>query len=330
MDVALFGPQDSPATVALCSGTHGVEGFVGSGIQTGLLQAGIASSLPAGVCLVMIHALNPYGMAHLRRFTEENVDLNRNFRDHTRPPPGNSRYDAVAGAIAPRSMSLGSEIGAWGRLLWFRFTAGKGALGAAIQGGQYSHPTGLFYGGMSDAWSNVTLRSIVRDCLSHTKRLVAIDIHTGLGAYGAAEIILNVPSTASAFQRALEIWKPECVRSTVPDGLEPPGRHKSVSAHLHSSVKLAFSGMLRGAEVTAVSLEFGTLSRLQVFWALRAENWVHHHGGWSHPKAPGIKQRLLRAFHPDDEAWEARVWSEGSEVVSEALVWAGGGGNRTG
>ncbi len=32
-------------------------------------------------------------------------------------------------------------------------------------------------------------------------------------------------------------------------------------------------------EVTAVSLEFGTLSAMKVFWALRAENWLHHHGG---------------------------------------------------
>ena len=30
----------------------------------------------------MIHALNPFGFAHLRRANEDNVDLNRNFVDH--------------------------------------------------------------------------------------------------------------------------------------------------------------------------------------------------------------------------------------------------------
>ena len=31
--------------------------------------------------VVLVHVLNPYGMAWLRRFNENNVDLNRNFRD---------------------------------------------------------------------------------------------------------------------------------------------------------------------------------------------------------------------------------------------------------
>jgi hypothetical protein len=53
------------------SGTHGVEGFAGSAIQSSLLQCYKTEEngelLPT---IVIIHALNPYGFATLRRVNE--------------------------------------------------------------------------------------------------------------------------------------------------------------------------------------------------------------------------------------------------------------------
>ncbi len=94
----------------------------------------------------------------------------------------------------------------------------------------------------------------------------------------------------------------------------------SVSPHLYGTLKLAFPGMLPDTEVTAVSLEFGTLPAMKVFWALRAENWLHHHGGKGHSDAKRIKDDLLRAFYPDSEGWKSQVWEQGKEVVEQALV----------
>ena len=80
----------------LISGTHGVEGFAGSALQVGLLDEGIQNELSPESAVLMIHAINPYGMAHLRRFNEDNVDLNRNFRDHAKTPPENCAYQKLA------------------------------------------------------------------------------------------------------------------------------------------------------------------------------------------------------------------------------------------
>ncbi len=310
-DVAVIGPDEARTVLVLSSGTHGVEGFAGSGLQTGLLQGGIASRLPPGVRLVMIHAINPYGMAHGRRFTAENVDLNRNFRDHGTPPPPNPGYERLASAIAPGSLGFWSEVWAWARLLWFRITAGAVAAQQAIQGGQYSHPAGLFYGGTSEASANRTVRAIVQQFLSTAAHVVVIDVHTGLGAYGHAELIMNVPTKTPEYQRAVAIWGGDAVRSTVTGA--------SVSAHLDASLKLAFSDMLPDAEVTAVSLEFGTYPPMRVFRALRAENWLHHHGSADDQRARAIKDSLLRVFHPADREWERRVWVRGREVVQRAI-----------
>ena len=114
------------------------------------------------------------------------------------------------------------------------------------------------------------------------------------------------------FRRAVRIWGEMPVKTTVTG--------KSVSVHLDASLKLAFPEMLPNAEVTAVSLEFGTLPPLAVFKALRAENWLHHHVTTKHRKASEIKACLLRAFYPDDEKWRTSVLKKGKHVVERAAA----------
>jgi hypothetical protein len=81
-DVARLGPRGAGITLLISSGTHGVEGFCGSGCQNALLDSGLLHSLPGDFAVVLVHAVNPYGFAHLRRVNEDNVDCNRNFIDH--------------------------------------------------------------------------------------------------------------------------------------------------------------------------------------------------------------------------------------------------------
>ena len=69
---------DNPSRVVIhSSGIHGVEGFAGSAVQLALLDSEL--QIPPDAALILVHCLNPYGMAWLRRTNERNVDLNRNF-----------------------------------------------------------------------------------------------------------------------------------------------------------------------------------------------------------------------------------------------------------
>ena len=313
MDILSLGSEDATGVLVVSSGTHGVEGFAGSGIQTRLLREGTFSRLPPNVKLLMVHGINPYGMAHLRRFNEkDNVDLNRNFRDHSVLPLANNGYETLADALGPVSISFWPEVASWSRLLWFTATAGRAEFQAAASQGQYSHPQGLFYGGTSDTWSNETIRSVVSRHLAEAIRVVVVDLHTGLGEYGNAEIILNSPRRSPEYQRALAIWGAELTRTTVTG--------ESVSPHLKASLKLARPRFLPTAEVTAVSLEFGTLPPLEVLKTLRAENWLHHHGGSDHPRAEELKTCLFRAFHPGTQEWEALVWEQGRDAIGRAMA----------
>lgn len=346
IDVALLGPANARSVLFVCSGTHGVEGFAGSAIQTGLLRDGLLNRRPRGSSVVLIHALNPHGFAGLRRANEDNVDLNRNFLPHgQRSYPKNDDYDRLADALAPADLTAESlrraddafknymqengtvalraaiETGTYVPLSnpaaeaeqRRKFVAVRGlrALQSVVSRGQYRHPKGLHYGGRGPAWSNLRLRSIVLAHGRRAERVVFLGLHTGLGAFGEGECILNEPETSGAMKRARAMWG-DRAKTTV--------RGASVSPHLTGTVELAIPPLLPAATVTAASLEFGTLAPREVFEAMRAENWLHHHGGRDHPRAAELKMRLLRAFYPDSDDWKRRVWAQARQVVKQSFA----------
>ena len=57
-DVARFGEMDAENLFIVVSGTHGNEGFCGSGCQTGFIGQGVIDARPKSVALVMAHAIN--------------------------------------------------------------------------------------------------------------------------------------------------------------------------------------------------------------------------------------------------------------------------------
>ena len=64
----------------MVSGTHGVEGYAGQDIQNEILKhMEIQPKDKYKYNLIMVHGLNHWGMIHGQRFTEQNIDLNRNF-----------------------------------------------------------------------------------------------------------------------------------------------------------------------------------------------------------------------------------------------------------
>lgn len=309
-DVATFNLTGARTVLVLGSGTHGVEGFAGSAIQLGLLREGITETLPDDVGLLFYHALNPYGFSQLRRFNEDNVDLNRNFVDHTEPHPPNVGYDQLAWLFDPASLSTWEDIKAKAGLAWYRITKGEQWLRSAITAGQYSHPDGIFYGGTARSWSNLTLQKITERYLSSASRVILIDVHTGLGEYGAAEAITEIFPDEPYYQWMTQCWDAPVTNPFVGDAVSPI---------IHGPLKRGFTEMLPDKDVIAVSLEFGTYPSPAVLWALRAENKLHHNGGWDHPDSSVIKEELKNAFYPEQDDWKRMVWRQGSQLVRQTL-----------
>jgi len=308
-DTAWIGPGEAERLLIIMSGTHGVEGFCGSGLQVGLLDRGIARELAHGVGLLLIHALNPSGFAWIRRVTEGNVDLNRNFVDHRRPYPKNAGYEELRHAVCPPEWTDTARAEADAVLDAYSAAHGAMALQTAISAGQFVDPRGLFYGGDRPTWSNRTLRAILARDGVGARSVALVDFHSGLGPYGAGEIINNHLSGHPGFKRVQEWYGPEATRTE--DG-------SSVSAVITGDVTIGLDESLPGAAVTGITLEYGTVPIRDMLDALRADNWLHFHGRLESPQGRAIKARMREAFYPDSEEWREMAWERAVDVTRRA------------
>ncbi len=310
LDVARAGPRDAKRALLLISGTHGVEGYFGSGVQTGLLRQGLAKRIPKGVKLVLLHALNPFGFSWNRRVNEHNADINRNFVDYAHPP-ANEAYDRLAEAIAPRTISPQAIKRANAALCGYAARYGSFALQAAVSRGQYRHPDGLYFGGTQESWSASMLKDVFREELSGTDELVVIDFHTGLGAPGAAEMISEDLPDAPAYARAKTMWG-ALVRSSQTG--------ESLSASLSGTVDSGVALWMKGKALTFAALEVGTQPLRDTFDALREDNWLHAHACLDHRAARAIKKKIRAAFYPDTDEWKRKAWRSAEAVVAQACA----------
>jgi len=309
LDTATIGPIEAENAMLLISGTHGVEGYFGSGVQTGLLREGIARRVPRGTKLVLLHALNPFGFAFDRRVNEDNADINRNFVDHTRPPE-NPAYESLAEWIAPRDISEPAMRAANAKLRAYSEEKGAFALQEAISRGQYRFPDGLYYGGARQSWSAQMLRDILEEDFAHVKRLLVVDFHTGLGEYGAGEMITEDLPQSAAYKRQKAIWGTRVKSSE---------SGESVSAPLVGTIDKAMAQWGKRRELTFAALEVGTRPMRDVFHALRKDNWLYCFAGRDRSRAAEIRREIRDAFYPETKAWKRAVWAHAEEVVQQAL-----------
>jgi predicted deacylase len=311
LDVAALGPRDAAKALILISGTHGVEGYFGSAIQTGLMRQGLAP--PPGTRLIMIHALNPFGFAWNRRVNEDNVDINRNFiADHAHPP-ANPGYDELSEAFALRDISEESMAKADAVLAAYARSHSAAAYQQAVSGGQYNHPDGLFYGGRAQSWSSQALDAIRTEDLTHVRQAIAIDFHTGLGESGAAEMIVDAAPDTAHFARARAIWGAVAVSGS---------GGQSLSAPLTGTLDVGLERLLAPAELTFAALEVGTMPLSGMLRALRIANWQDHFA--ADKSQAGAVSRLMRdAFYVDTAVWKRRVWDHGVQYVAAALAALG-------
>jgi hypothetical protein len=313
-DVAWFGARDAARVLVMISGTHGVEGYCGSGAQVDWLRRGELGRVPAGTAVLMIHAVNPYGFAWNRRVTEENVDLNRNWIDFEKPLPRNPGYGELHDLMCPSEWTEAAQQKTFAELMTWVQANGMPAMQQAVSGGQYTHTNGLFFGGKGPQWSRRTQTEIFRSYLGKAQRVGIIDYHTGLGPWGYGEPIVPVPENSAEFARAAK-WYGGAITS--------PAGGTSTSADISGDGLSAAVALLPHAEVTGMALEVGTVEMMMVLHALRADNWLHSHGDMRSAQGQAIKKQIRDAFYGDADDWKGMVAGQSLHATRQALVGLG-------
>jgi hypothetical protein len=201
-------------------------------------------------------------------------------------------------------------------LLAFREAHGHMALQGAIMNGQYSYADGVFYGGLKPAWSQQALAAILKQFAGKAQEVAFIDLHTGLGPSGVGEIISNHENTENERERAalgrVREWYGD-EATTVEDGT-------SSSSQIVGDIGIGVQAALPQANITGITLEYGTVPLESVLNAVRADNWLHVHGKLKSDQARDIKAEIRGAFYGETDDWKRQVYERSVAVLDKALA----------
>jgi Protein of unknown function (DUF2817) len=294
-DIAWAGNLKADKVLVLVSGIHGVEGGVGSAIQSDFLSR--HRRLPSDVCVVLVHALNPWGFAWASRNDEQGIDVNRNFVDFNRKLPASKATK-----------------------VWADLESGKTDIATIAQDrvqfdllseGQYEKPDMPYFGGKQASWSRQVIEQLVAQIKPEKRQqIMVIDIHSGLGPYGYGELICDHPVDSKAHDYAVELFG-----ATV---TEPPLGNSS------SGTKFGLHDYFwhsQGEHVCYLTLEFGTFGNQKMLKVLSDDQKLQQSGkvDWSDDNTLEIKHAMQDFFCPDEKQWHELVLFRGRQVLEMAL-----------
>lgn len=313
VDVARIGPLQPELAIVVVSGTHGVEGFCGSACQTAWLAGSGHGETGETTSVYLVHALNPYGFAWLRRVTHENVDLNRNFIDfHRDRLPNNTEYSILSHILNPTDLTettidqINPDLASW-----FATPEKVAAFKAAVGRGQYDYPNGIIFGGKAATWCNSILRTFVSQLPSSIRQGALLDFHTGLGESGSVEIFSEAKVDTKIFAQCVEWFSDYRVTSL--------GDPKSVGYEITGSIYQAFDQSQTLGAWTCVAAEFGTESVPKILLALQADNWLYCFAQGHSSLSGRIKEMMKERFCPSSEVWQQAVLATGCSLITQAI-----------
>lgn len=293
-DIVWAGNPKAKKILVLVSGLHGVEGGVGSAIQSDFVSR--HRRLPPDVCVVMVHALNPWGFAWASRNDNDGIDINRNFVDFDGKLPDSSAALKIWQTLNKNNTdSIGNH-----RELF-----------DTLSQGQYQQRDILYYGGNKVSWS----REVIEQLAGQIKpekcdQIVVIDIHSGLGPYGYGELICDHPPKSNATKIARSLFGATVTEPAL--GTSSSG----VKHGLHD-----YFWHAQGDHVCFLTLEFGSFGNSEMLRVLHADHQLQQSGkvDWSDQTTLDIKHAVQDFFCPDQTQWQELVLFRGRQVIEMAL-----------
>jgi hypothetical protein len=354
-DVASLGASNAKSLLVLISGTHGVEGFCGSGCQVGYLADRLDQALSPESAVVLIHAINPFGFSWLRRVNEDSVDLNRNFHKFSDPLPSSQSYEALHDWLMPSDWEGEPRARADAALQGYIAKKGLMALQAEIAGGQYTPELryvakkGLraVQAEITEGQSNTELREYIA---KRGFRVVQAEI-TG-GQYTRPNGLFYGGSKATWSNQILRQILSSHVTPTIKrlavidfhTGLGEPGfgepiyvgrtteeyelaktwygqevknlsEGEAVATALSGSVANALPSATSDRQSIYLALEFGTAPPSVVLDALRADHWLHVIPERVTHLRNQIKRQIRDAFYLDAPWWKVAVYGRAIDFI---------------
>lgn len=308
-DAIYIGNPQAAQVLVLISGTHGVEGYCGSAIQRFLLDrmAHNKQDLPADLAILMIHALNPWGMYWARRCDQDGIDLNRNFIDFRHIPELAEDYEQIVECllmqdVAQRHLGLTKLLQQWGQSHY----------DSILSGGQYHLAWAPFYGGTKPAQAQQVIDEIEAKWELAQRELIVIDLHSGLGPWGYGELISDHPVHSIGNSYAEKIFGP---------ALAITAQGASFSVPKLGLLDYRWHRIMQQGGCF-LTLEFGTYGSESLFETLISEHQYWHsiaQADFNDTSYQQHRQAMLNHFCPLDKLWQESVLFKSSQVFNRIV-----------
>ena len=321
--VLRIGEKTAKRKVMISSGVHGLEGFIGSSIQQEIIEHHLAKFTREDTALIFVHAVNPYGFYHRIRNNENNVDLNRNVRDHRQPCAPTDLFEEVHAALKydeagenfedfkKRYQKIKKEyIAQHGYEPWKR----------TLIAGQYKYQDGMLYGGAAEQEQITMLRDIVSDFCATAEDMVFIDLHSGLsGGYGDVAPLLNATMNKSDFDRACDWWGEE-MKIFADSYTGDQNLDGEVANVFDRNNYTTFTSITLEACVGDLDVAIDHLVELN--WMYQADK-AGAEGAYTNQEMTDLKAALLSRYSPPDQEWYDTVFNNVMPYIEEPFKrWA--------
>lgn len=296
--------------ILVTSGTHGVEGFMGSAVQKYLFEEVLPKFNRDTTGVILVHAINPYGFKNLRRVSENNVDLNRNF-DVTRDlfkyhNAGYAKLDYLLNPPYSVSYTYWSGAGFLARVAKLLATEKLSTLRNATLNGQYEYPKGIYFGGKDFEPQKDLVEKLMDDKARPYRAVMHLDLHTGYGTKGFMHLFPSEIKDAAVKKAVHQIFAGYPIDEASGDGdfYEAYGDFSAYTMNRMLQLK---------KKVVPMVLEYGTNNNQGTRGGVESlrmsivENQLHHYGTTSLSKARQIKRDFLELYLPKSKAWRLKT-----------------------
>lgn len=311
--------KDAKKLLILTSGTHGVEGFVGSAVQQMFMNEVLDVEMIDNVGILFVHAINPFGFKFSRRLTENNIDLNRNCDiDDSIFSFENSGYNDLSGMLNPTGkVNVGSLKNRFFMLVLINKMLQKSSavLRQAILQGQYEHKKGIYFGGFNFEPQLAIVSEVFKSIAVDYETVFNIDLHTGYGERG----------TSHLFPNPIEDKKVKSTLENIFEGHEINWGDSDEFYIINGSFTDYIGKLLSDKFYLPMLLEYGTMNSQSTVGSVKSlhitvlENQGTQFGYKSAKDSIEIKNNYSQMFNPSSKRWRTKIMLDSKDILRQAM-----------
>jgi hypothetical protein len=321
IDHAWAEPRDKQNLVIISTGLHGIEGYVGSAMLKIFMDEFAPQLDPQNTGLLLVHAINPYGMKNRRRYNENNVDLNRNFVwEETFDPQVNPDYEPLiplVNSARPIANLFASDAAFLARLVGSILKLGILRIRQGMLSGQYRHPRGVQFGGQSTQEGTQLMRGLFQQALDSYGQIVHLDMHTGYGPRYQMSMVNSKREPASGPELVEKFKYPLIVTATPSDFYTVTGDITEYFYQLRDENSPS-------KKLFATCFEFGTFgdslpAQIRSMRATILENRLFQFGAKSDALRSVVRKEYEELFFPAEEKWREKAVADCRQATEGIL-----------